>query len=170
MVGPSPTLEQFRISPEEYRKQKLRNRLQAQMLNYPRNIRAHNRPANFTNVSQPEIVALQMMKGMLDEKSWRRYLKYGFVLVEGNSGLVYQIIRSQHHIRVFRKGHKVAELCIYVRGVPPTDEVIAKKIMLECNEMSVWHDANISQLGKERPWGYSHKPSEKELVQIAQAA
>jgi hypothetical protein len=103
------------------------------------------------------------MKGMTPEKEWRRYLKYGFVVVQGKSGMFYQVIRGQAHVRVFRKGTKVAELCIKVPGVPPTDEVIARKIMIEYDEMRIWHDANIHG----NPMGYHHKPTEEELIRLA---
>lgn len=125
--------------------------------------RANHNPADFTHVTQPEMVALQMMKSMLNEEEWKRYLKYGFVVVHGKSGLYYQVVRNQDHVRVYRQGKKIAELCIYVPGVPPTDQVVAKKVMLECSEMDVWHKANIWQ----HEWTAKYRPTEEELVKLA---
>jgi hypothetical protein len=41
--------------------------------------------------------------------------------------------------------------------------VIAKKVMVECNEMGVWHDANIRQ----NKWEPKHKPTNEELARLA---
>lgn len=126
--------------------------------------RANHKPADFTHVTQPEMVALQLMKSMLSKEDWKRYLRYGFVVIHGASGLYYQVVRNQDHVRVYRRGKKIAELCIYVPGVPPTDQVVAKKIMLECSEMDVWHKANIRQ---HRAWTARYRPTEEELVKLA---
>jgi len=126
-------------------------------------------PANFGEISKPEATALMMLKGMLSEQEWRRYLKDGFIVVRGRTGLRYQIIRGQSHVKVYRRGEKVAELCIGVKydlKCPPTDGVIARKIMVECDELSIWHGANIHQ---SKRWGYQYKPTERELIQLAAA-
>lgn len=127
--------------------------------------RATHRPADFSQVSPSEIIALRLLRGMLNEEEWKRYLRYGFIIVRGESGLVYQIVRNQSHVRVYRSGTKVAELCIYVQGnVPPTDSVIAKKVMVECSEKDLWHKANIHGQSK---WPTKYQPTEEELVQLA---
>jgi hypothetical protein len=143
------------------KKDRLKSKIRAQMGDSRQ--KRYRYGSDFSKVSGAEIVALQMLKGMLNEDEWKRYLRYGFVVVEGKSGLVYQVIRTEDHIKVFRRGSKVAELCIYINGVPPTDQVIAKKIMLECNEMGVWHDANIRQ----HRWDYGYKPTNEELARLA---
>lgn len=148
---------------EPTKKDQLRAKIRVQ-LGDPQRRKRYNTNADFTSVSGSEIVALQMLKGMVNQDEWKRYLRYGFILVKGISGLIYQIIRNNEHIKVYRKGNKVAELCISVRGgVPPTDQVVAKKIMLECNEMNVWHEANIRN---NRNWSAKYQPTEQELVQL----
>lgn len=170
---PMPTgiqpFTQIHWDEKAWRREQRRQELRAQITGgEPRNhrgalARANHNPADFTHVTQPEMVALQMMKSMLSEEDWKRYLKYGFVVVHGKSGLYYQVVRNQDHVRVYRQGKKIAELCIYVPGVPPTDQVVAKKVMLECSEMDVWHKANIRQ----HEWTAKYRPTEEELVKLA---
>jgi hypothetical protein len=121
--------------------------------------------ADFTRAQGPEIVALELLKGMLSADEWRRYLTYGFILVTGKSGLTYQIVRGQHHLRVFRRGKRIADLCIYAQNVPPTDEVITKKVLVECDELSVWLQANIRNHAAQ--WPAQYAPTDEELQQLA---
>lgn len=159
----------YKLDPMEAKKEEIKRNLEAQAIantlnHHGRAVRAVHSPADFTKVSQSEIIALQLMKSMIPDREWKRYLRYGFVVAQGKSGMVYQILRGQDHVRVFRKGNKVAELCIKVPGVPPTDEVIARKIMVECDEMRIWHDANIHQ---NSGFQYGVKPTEEDLVRLA---
>lgn len=153
-------------SKADLKREKIKRQLQARALNHHGlAARATQPSADFTTVNPTELVALRLLKGMVDKDQWRRYLRYGFVLARGKSGMIYQIIRGQAHVKVYRRGDKVAELCIKVPGVPPTDEVIARKVMIECDEMRIWHDANIHG----NPMGRHHKPTEQELFQLAAA-
>ncbi len=149
---------------EEFR-QRIRNGIMAPV---PRT-RATKLADAFATVSNSEITALTLLKALLSENAWRRYLKYGFILVRGESGLTYQVIRGQDHIRVYSPvGKKVSELCIRIGNrvfeVPPTDEVVGKKIMIECSESELWAKANIRS---HRFWDAGYKPSEKELCDLA---
>lgn len=126
-----------------------RAQLRAQMSPTRKAVRADN--VSFENCSGPELVALQLLKKMLDEDAWRKYLKYGFVLVEGESGLVYQIRRNEWHVLVYLRGEMVAELCVGLANrhyMPPTDEVIARKLIVECDEADIWRRANVTMRGK----------------------
>ncbi len=157
--------------PKKMKEEQFRRRLKQQITGgIPLNhrgalVRANHRPADFSQVAPSEVVALRLLRGMLNEEEWKRYLRYGFIIVRGESGLVYQIVRNQSHVRVYRGGKKVAELCIYVNGnVPPTDQVIGKKVMVECCEKEIWSRANIHGQSK---WPTKYNPSEEELVQLA---
>lgn len=99
----------------------------------------------FGSVSKSENAALVLLKKILcNNDLWRRYLTYGFILVKGNSGLFYKITRNNSHVTVYRKGVIVAELCIALSPlIPPTDNVIAKKLLIEADEIDIWHRANI---------------------------
>lgn len=154
------------LSPEEQRKDAFRKKIRQGLLApEPRRGDTHL-DALARTVSPAELTALEMLRGLLPEQEWKRYLKYGFVVVRGKSGLLYQVPRNGSHIRVWKRGQKIAELCIVIHGsVPPTDQVIGKKVLLEFSEAEVWHRANIHG---HRQWGYQYKPSEQELA--AQAA
>jgi hypothetical protein len=161
----------YTVDPKKMKEEQFRQKMKQQITgSVPLNHRgaqprfAH-RLADFSQVSPSEIVALRLLRSMLDGEEWKRYLRYGFIIVRGESGLVYQIVRGQSHVRVFRGGKKVAELCIYVQGnVPSTDSVIAKKVMVECSEKDLWHKANIHGQSK---WPMKYQPTEEELVQLA---
>lgn len=152
--------ERYRLSPQEAAKQKWREQL---IVVRPGR---GDYPAQFGDITKAEGTALVLLRRMLSDQQWRRYLKYGFIMVQGQTGLRYQIVRGQSHLKVYRRGDKIAELCLAVDGnCPPTDHVITKKIMVECDEMGVWTRANIHGNAK---WGYGlPRPTEKDLVQLA---
>jgi hypothetical protein len=107
--------------------------------------RAFDKGANFENAGRSEIVALHLLKKMVSNDDFKKYLKYGSVSVKGDSGLVYDIKRDDHYVHVYKQGHLVSNLCVYVhdRSVPPTDNVIAKMIIVQCDEHNIWQRANI---------------------------
>ncbi|MHA2280075.1 MAG: hypothetical protein ACXAC5_04260 [Promethearchaeota archaeon] len=82
---------------------------------------------------------------MVDAEVFKKYLKYGFVTVQGPSGLTYQIQRRSHMVKVWRMGKLLCELCVYLEdsSIPPTDEVVAKMLICECDEIDIWKRANI---------------------------
>ncbi len=121
-----------------------RQRLRQQMVPQRPPCRADG--VSFENCTPAELTALSLLKKMVDEPSWRTYLKYGFVDVQGKSGLRYQIRRGQWHVLVRQAGKMVAELCVGLSArsqMPPTDEVIARMIMAECDEPELWRRANV---------------------------
>lgn len=163
-------------NPELFKKEQLKRKLKEQWvesmpLNHRQAImRAAKSAANFNKVPQAELVALQLLKKMLTKDEWVRYLKHGFIVVCGVSGLEYQIIRGQDHIHAFRKGQKVAELCVSgQQSIPLTDRVISKKIIIECNEQDIWHRANIYARNNKtvQQWDRYKIVTEQELQQIA---
>jgi len=91
---------------------------------------------DFSRMSPEESKALDTLREMISEADFRRYLVYGFILVKGQSGKVYQIFRVQHHTKVWEKGKKVEEVCAYIKDhkIPPTDKLIAFKTMIETDE------------------------------------
>lgn len=107
--------------------------------------RALGRGADFGDAKQNEIVALQLLRQMVPHDVFKKYLKYGFVTVNGPSGLTYQIQRKSHNIIVWDKGQKVSSLCVYLQdtNIPPTDEVVAKMLICQYDEPDIWKRANI---------------------------
>lgn len=128
----------------ESKREKLRRRIREQMERTDlRGLRANHPRANFSNVRENEINALHLLRSMVDPAVFRKYLRYGFVTVRASSGLVYQIQRNNQHMKVWDRGQVVCELCVSLPGVPATDEVIAKMLMAECDEIEVWNRANV---------------------------
>jgi len=86
---------------------------------------------------ETEELSLCTLREMITEEEFKRYLKYGFVTVRGQSGDVYQVFRSNHHTKVWRGNKVVEEVCIRISsevGVPPTDNVIAFMTMISADE------------------------------------
>jgi len=139
------------LSPEERRRQEFINRIRNQqapaILNHRGlTARSAHGQQRFANARPEELVALQLLRRMVPHEVFRKYLKHGFVTVQGPSGLTYQIERGKHHIKVWKQGQLVSELCVYLRDhtIPPTDEVVAKMVIVECcDEIDIWRRANI---------------------------
>jgi len=97
-----------------------------------------------------EMKARATLRDMLSEKDYRKYLINGFVMVLGDSGKWYQIFMKQKHVRVYERGKFVKELCIHTsaKECPPTDHVLNLKIMVECDEQSIWDNSNLYEPSK----------------------
>lgn len=118
--------------------------------------RAADKGTLWSSVQPEELVALQLLRKMVEPEAFKKYLKHGFVSVTGPSGLVYQIKRGHDHIKVWDDGDHVASLCVHLKdwcGKPPTDEVVAKMVIAECDEPDLWKRSNKPFLDrkKERP-------------------
>lgn len=106
--------------------------------------RSKDSQRRFADAKPEELVALQLLRRMVSKDVFKKYLKHGFVTIQGPSGLVYQIRRGFNHIKVWKQGQLVCELCVQLRDrIPPTDEVIAKMVIAECDEIDIWRRANI---------------------------
>ena len=97
------------------------------------------------NLSEAELKALALLKKMILPADFRRYLKNGFLIVQGQSGIQYKITRSSHMVYASFCGKRLASLCIYVpdSNIPKTDEVITRLVMIQCHEESLWKGANV---------------------------
>jgi len=90
--------------------------------------------------SPEEMMAMEALREVVTEEEFRKYLKYGFVLVKGRSGATYQVYRNRSHVKVWVGGKVVEEICVYLRGLengkaaPATDKVVAFKAMIEADE------------------------------------
>jgi hypothetical protein len=83
-----------------------------------------------------EHLALETLRELISEEEYRRYLKYGFVIITGASGDQYQIFRDRSHTKVWRKGQLVEEVCLRLSDdkIPSTDKVLTLKTMIEADE------------------------------------
>jgi hypothetical protein len=132
-------------------KDKIRQQLAPNLLNH-NGLTARTTRVNFRDVNQNEIAALQLLRQMVSGDIFKRYLKSGFVTVTAGSGLTYQITRNSHMIKVWDKGQHIADLCVYTQGIPPTDDVIARMLICECDEPDIWRRANVKRL--DNPSGF----------------
>ena len=138
----------FGVSAQSKREQlqaKIRNQMQPDLTKlFGHRPRAESK--NFRNTEANELVALGLLKSMLETDVWKKYLTHHFVTIQGPSGLTYQIQRSSHNIIVWNKGTKVSSLCVYIqdRSIPPTDEVVAKMLICMYDEPDIWKRANVN--------------------------
>jgi hypothetical protein len=86
---------------------------------------------------------------MITELEFRKYINYGFLSVRGRSGRVYQIFRNQSHTKVWKGDKLVEEVCVRIReSVPPTDNVIAFKAIVEADEEEFHKIGNVYKMEK----------------------
>lgn len=174
-------IEHLQYTPEERRRLKFKEQLRlkqapAIMNHRGQTPRSYGKEKRFDNARPEEIVALHLLKSMLndDRDKFKRYLKHGFVTIQGPSGLVYQIKRKSHIIDVWNKGKKLCTLCVYLQDhtIPPTDEVIAKMIICELDEIDIWRRANIGWTQALGMFNMINKKNilEEHLVELRKAA
>jgi hypothetical protein len=121
------TIEQ-KIDPIVQKRIKIRNNL---------NIIVNSRAQNLRDIPENEWIAMQTLREMITESAYRKYIRDGFITVQGQSGKIYQIFRNRNHHKVYYKGELFEEICVRLKGdVPPTDNVIAFKTMIEVDEES----------------------------------
>jgi len=96
-----------------------------------------------------ELVAIETLREMISESKFRRYLKNGFITVNASDGKTYQVFRDKWHTKVWKKGKLVEEICTRLStNVPPTDNVIAFKTMLECDIKEFKSIGNVYNMRK----------------------
>lgn len=101
-------------------------------------------------ISQSERVAIETLREMITETEFRKYIIHGFILVKGRSGRIYQIFRSNPHTRVWEKGVLIEEVCVRIRDakIPPTDNLIAFKILIETDENEFRKIGNVYNMAE----------------------
>lgn len=91
-----------------------------------------------------EQCALSTLREIVSEQDFRKYLRYGFLLIKSSSGLIYQIWGTKPHTKVFWKGSLLEEICVRLNAdTPPTDNVIAFKTMIEADEQEFRKRGNV---------------------------
>jgi hypothetical protein len=102
-------------------------------------------------IEDHEQIAVETLREEITEQELRKYLRYGFILVKGASGKTYQIFRNSWHTKVWLGGKLVEEICVRLDStskVPPTDNVIAFKHMLETDESEFRQCGNVYNMQK----------------------
>lgn len=100
--------------------------------------------------SEPERRALETLREIISEEEFRKYLRYGFVLVKGKSGATYQIFRNASHCKVWLNGQLIEEVCVRIKDeqVPKTDKIIAFKTIIETSEEQFKKLGNVYKMAK----------------------
>lgn len=116
-----------KISKKDELKQKIENNLF---------IRVKSRASLVKGVSKAEAQAMETLREEISESEFRKYIKYGFILVRGQSGKTYQVFRNRSHTKVWLGGKLIEEVCVRISDskIPETDNVIAFKAMIEADE------------------------------------
>ncbi len=90
----------------------------------------------YGDIPKNEMTAIDTLKEIITEVEFRKYMVHGFILVKGVSGRIYQIFRGRTHTVVWENGKVIEEICVHIKNwkIPPTDSVIALKILIEASE------------------------------------
>jgi hypothetical protein len=99
-------------------------------------VKSRSNVSQYPGEAEPERKALETLRETISETEFRKYLRYGFVLVKGQSGKIYQIFKNQSHCKVWLGGKLVEEVCVRIKDkqIPMTDNIIAFKTMIEASE------------------------------------
>jgi hypothetical protein len=103
------------------------------------------------NAPLNERIAIDTLREMITEIEFRKYVKHGFILVRASNGCTYQIFRNRDHTKVWHQGAVVREICVRLKSntnVPPTDNVIAFKVMVETDPDSFEQLGNIYKMAE----------------------
>ena len=101
-------------------------------------------------LSPAERTAMETLREVISEAEFRKYMRYGFVLVKGKSGDTFQIFRNRAHTKVWRNGQVVEEVCVRIQDskVPPTDNVIAFRSIIQSDEGDFKKLGNVYKMAK----------------------
>jgi hypothetical protein len=78
--------------------------------------------------------ARDLLMRFIGIKRFRRYMRDGFITHIAKSGRTYQIFPSHGHTMVRENGKVVEKLCLCVNGLPPTDSVVMRLLLLQHSE------------------------------------
>ena len=107
-------------------------------------VKSRSRPIR--DINNSEWTAIETLREMITEVQYRKYIRDGFLLVKGaQSGLIYQIFRNSTHTKIWDKGKVTKEVCVRIKDqkIPPTDNVIAFKSIIESNELEFQKLGNV---------------------------
>jgi hypothetical protein len=112
-------------------------------------------PSKYLNIirdNDPEGRARALLRELVGEDEYRRYVTKGFTVVRGKTGLVYKIAYGQP-IKCYAPGTngkyvQYQSLCVVFKdhGMPPTDQVIMQRLLVKNDEFGLRSVANISKL------------------------
>ena len=109
------------------------------------NIFVKSRAQPLYRIGSNEWTAINTLRDMISESDFRKFAKHGFILVNGKSGNIYQVFRKSPHTRVWKNGKVIEEVCVRIKNhnIPPTDNLIAFKTMIETDEEEFRKSGNV---------------------------
>jgi len=92
-----------------------------------------------------EARAREALRELIGEVQFKRYLKNGFITVNGDSGRVYQIFPGHGMTKVWHKGTLIEKLCVVYcdSSLPPTDSIIMRMLWILDSEEEFRKQANV---------------------------
>lgn len=127
------------------KQEEFKNRIQSNLII---DVKSRSDAAQYPGETEPERRALETLREVVTEAEFRKYLRYGFVLVKGESGKTYQVFKNKSHCRVWLNGKLIEEVCVRIKDkeVPLTDNVIAFKTMIEASEADFKKLGNVYKM------------------------
>jgi len=94
------------------------------------------RVTSYSKVPENEQIAMDTLRESITEEEFRKYIKFGFILVKGQEGKTYQVFKNRSHTKVWKNDKVIEEICIHIKdyNIPPTDSVIAFRTMIKTSE------------------------------------
>jgi hypothetical protein len=134
----------YSVSPEEIKTQQKKERLKSNLV-----IQIKSRAELPKIIPDNERIAMETLREVITEAEFRKYIKYGFIMVKGESGDDYQIFRNKSHTKVWRAGKVIEEVCVRIKHeeeAPPTDNVIAFRTIIQSNELAFKKLGNVYKM------------------------
>jgi hypothetical protein len=105
---------------------------------------------NIVKETTPEAKARGLLREMIGDKAFLQYVKKGFITVRGRTGLMYKVSPSgiwSYAPKPDGKYDHFEYICIVFKqhGIPPTDAVIMRKLLIEHDEFGLRKAANVSK-------------------------
>ncbi len=140
----------FYISGRKTKEEEIRDRLRA---NLQPEIVTRNRNLWGISLTEEEIRARTLLLELIGETAFRRYLRRGFIMVQGRSGTLYKVSGGDVKIISYIKdasGKYVPNesFCVifsYAK-MPFTDGVIMRKLIIENDEFALRKRANVFKI------------------------
>lgn len=161
----APGIEYTPIQIKESKKDLMRNKIREQLR--PKVSEKSLKPS----FSQDEERARRLLRSLIGEERFKKYLRRGLVVEHGKTGLKYAIRPGHEMIRVYhpRKDGKhflFRRLCIVPKDcdLPPTDSVIMRILLIRNDEFAMQKLANVfpvSTPSAEDADGVSNVPEER---------
>lgn len=119
------------------------------------------------DLSQEEVKARGLLREMIGHDQFKRYLKRGFIMVGGRSGVMYKVhggdasAPSRGLIESYVKNpytgryHPFEAFCVQFKdqGLPHTDGVVMRKMLIEHDEFGLRKIANVISINNNQQSG-----------------